>query len=65
MIDWAGIFRAGISLGLMPDAVWRLSLREWRWLARSAAPVLSRAEFAALMEGALKPQPGAGDGSPD
>lgn len=65
MIDWAETFRAGLRLGLTPDAFWRLSLREWRWLARSGPPALGRAELAALMEGALKPGNGAEDGSPD
>jgi uncharacterized phage protein (TIGR02216 family) len=29
---WGEMMRAALALGLGPEAFWRLSLREWRWL---------------------------------
>ncbi len=37
-------------MGLSPEAFWRLSWREWRWLnSTDAPPALGRAEMEALM----------------
>ncbi|MBA4227722.1 MAG: phage tail assembly chaperone [Hyphomonas sp.] len=42
------MLRAALALGIGPEAFWRLSLREWRWLARGGeAP--SRGELMAMM----------------
>lgn len=40
MLPWGDMLRAAVAAGLSPDAFWRLSLREWRWLSagRSDAP---------------------------
>ncbi|MBB5746890.1 phage tail assembly chaperone [Brevundimonas variabilis] len=32
MMDWAGMLQAGVRTGVAPEAVWRLSLKEWRML---------------------------------
>lgn len=48
MLPWPEMLRAGLAAGLAPESFWRLSLREWRWLAARSAPRLSRAEFNAL-----------------
>ncbi|RKQ95252.1 phage tail assembly chaperone [Maricaulis maris] len=48
-MNWAAILRTGLALGLMPDALWRLSLVEWRALtAASGPPPLDRAGLDAL-----------------
>jgi hypothetical protein len=44
------MFRAAVQLGVNPQSFWRLSLREWRWLAAPAAGALSRTAFADLAE---------------
>ncbi len=50
MSGWDAALRLAVSLGLAPDAFWRLSLREWRALtARPAAPGLDRAALDALI----------------
>ncbi|MEL7127935.1 MAG: phage tail assembly chaperone [Pseudomonadota bacterium] len=33
MLPWAKMFRASLAAGLSAEAFWRLSVREWRWLA--------------------------------
>ena len=33
MLPWGEMLRAALSLGIGPEAFWRLSVREWRWLA--------------------------------
>ena len=43
------MLRAALSAGITPDAFWRLSLREWRWLAGERSDAMSRAQLAALM----------------
>ena len=43
------MLRAALSAGIAPDAFWRLSLREWRWLAGERGEAMSRAQLAALM----------------
>ncbi|WP_428150254.1 phage tail assembly chaperone [Brevundimonas sp.] len=45
------MLRTGVSLGVEPEAFWRLSLAEWRMLtevAPGAAP-MGRSEFERLM----------------
>jgi len=46
---WGEMLRTAASLGLGPEAFWRLSLREWRWLTAAEARPLERGELAALM----------------
>ena len=42
------MLRAALSAGIGPEAFWRLSLKEWRWLARGGGD-LPQNELAALM----------------
>ena len=43
MSAWAAPLRLALSLGLPPEAFWRLSLTEWRALTEAPpAPVLNR-----------------------
>jgi uncharacterized phage protein (TIGR02216 family) len=42
MTPWGEMLRTALALGVGPEAFWRLSLREWRWLTArpaSAAPM--------------------------
>ncbi|MBL8548381.1 MAG: phage tail assembly chaperone [Hyphomonadaceae bacterium] len=48
MIPWRAWLALALSLGLAPEAFWRLSVREWRALTRAPAP-LSRTDLEALM----------------
>jgi len=34
LLPWGAMMRAALSAGIGPEAFWRLSLKEWRWLAR-------------------------------
>jgi hypothetical protein len=43
------MLRAALSAGIAPEAFWRLSLREWRWLAGNGGDAMSRMRFAVLM----------------
>lgn len=47
MLPWGEMLRAALAAGISPEAFWRLSLREWRWLASGAAP--ARGELETLM----------------
>ena len=49
MLPWAVMLRAALSAGVTPDAFWRLSLREWRWLAGEGDEAMSRGRLAVLM----------------
>lgn len=50
MSAWSAPLRLALSLGLPPEAFWRLSLKEWRTLTEAPpAPVLSRADLFALI----------------
>ena len=45
------MLRAASAAGVPPEAFWRLSLREWRWLtAVGGAAPLGRGELERLME---------------
>ncbi len=45
MLPWGEMLRAALAAGILPDAFWRLSLREWRWLGGGgAAPTRARLE---------------------
>lgn len=49
--DWAGVLRTGLSMGLAPAEVWRLSVREWRMLTAGAgAAPLGRADLERMAE---------------
>lgn len=51
-LDWGGMLRTALAIGLAPEAFWRLSLKEWRMLTetpRGSAP-LSRTEFERMRE---------------
>lgn len=48
MLPWADMLRAAADAGIAPEAFWRLSLKEWRWLAGGAGGALPRDAFAAL-----------------
>lgn len=49
-MSWARPLRLALSLGLPPEAFWRLSLVEWRMLtAAPPSPVLTRAGLADLI----------------
>lgn len=48
MLPWGEMLRAARVAGILPAAFWRLSLREWRWLAADGwAPM--RAELERMM----------------
>ena len=49
---WGAMMRLAARAGVGPEAFWRLSLKEWRWLVEAPtqdAP-LSRREFERLAE---------------
>ncbi|WP_396594217.1 phage tail assembly chaperone [Brevundimonas sp. R86498] len=48
---WAGMLRAALALGVVPEAFWRLSLKEWRMLTSQPATTVSivRSELNELM----------------
>jgi len=49
-VSWAAPLRLALSLGLAPEAFWRLSLKEWRMLTETPpAPVLTRSDLSALI----------------
>ncbi len=50
MAEWQGMVRQAARLGIAPEAFWRMSWREWRWLNGEAQPVMDRAALEALME---------------
>ncbi len=50
-MSWGAPLRLALSLGIAPEAFWRLSLTEWRALTETApSPVLSRSGLEALAE---------------
>jgi len=53
MTPWGEMLRLALTMGLAPEAFWRLSLKEWRMLtapAEGSAP-LRRAALDRMMEG--------------
>ena len=53
MTPWGEMLRLALTMGVAPEAFWRLSLKEWRMLtarAEGAAP-LRRAALDRMMEG--------------
>lgn len=49
MLPWGEMLRAALAAGLPPEAFWRLSLREWRWIAAAGAGP-RRHDLEALMQ---------------
>ncbi len=37
MLPWSEMLRAAMAAGVGAEAFWRLSLREWRWIASAGA----------------------------
>jgi len=51
MIPWREMLVEGARMGVLPEAFWRLSLKEWRVLTGPVGgPDLGRAAFEALAE---------------
>lgn len=49
-MNWAAPLRLAVSLGVAPEAFWRLSLTEWRALTEAPpTPVISRNDLSALI----------------
>ncbi len=48
MTPWAQLLRLAASLGIAPEAFWRLSLAEWRALTAEGSEALTRNGFEAL-----------------
>ncbi|MFN4225318.1 MAG: phage tail assembly chaperone [Hyphomonas sp.] len=42
MLPWADMLRAALAAGIRPEAFWRLSLCEWRWLTADGQAPLRR-----------------------
>ncbi len=50
MLPWGAMLRAALARGVSAESFWRLSLREWCWLAEmSGGNGLSREAFEALL----------------
>lgn len=50
MLPWGTMLRAALARGVSAEAFWRLSLREWCWLAeQSGGNALSREALEAMM----------------
>jgi uncharacterized phage protein (TIGR02216 family) len=49
---WAPMLRAALTLGIGPEAFWRLSLKEWRMLTavEGGAEAIGRGRLDELME---------------
>lgn len=52
MTPWGAMLQAAARMGVAPEAFWRLSLREWRWLTEGPgqAQPLGRSEFERMAE---------------
>ncbi|MCA8900287.1 MAG: phage tail assembly chaperone [Hyphomonas sp.] len=50
MLPWGAMLRAALTAGLSPEAFWRLSLREWRWLAGAGGDGMGRGRLVGLMD---------------
>ncbi len=49
MLPWADVWRRALGMGLSPDAFWRLSLKEWRWLTLTPGQACAGADLGELM----------------
>ena len=49
MLPWAAMWRAALRAGVGPGEFWRLSVREWRWLAGAGEGVMSGDRLEGLM----------------
>ncbi len=49
ILPWGAMMQAAVAAGLSPQAFWRLSLREWGWLAAGGA-AMGREDFRKLMD---------------
>ena|GEM_PF-685021 len=49
MLPWDAMWRAALRAGVGPKDFWRLSLREWRWLAGTGEGVMSGVRLEELM----------------
>lgn len=51
-MSWAARLRTAATLGIGPDAFWRLSVREWRMLtaADAVATPMGRRDLETMME---------------
>ena len=50
MLPWAEMMRAALVMGIGPEAFWRLSLAEWRWLTGVRDRVPDRNTLERLMK---------------
>lgn len=52
MTPWAPMLQVAARMGVTPEAFWRLSLREWRWLTAGSvqASPMGRSEFEQMAE---------------
>lgn len=52
MTPWGAMLQAAVRMGVMPEAFWRLSLKEWRMLmtAPAQASPMGRADFERIVE---------------
>ena len=50
MLPWREMMRSALAAGIGPESFWRLSLREWRWLA-ARGEGLDAGRLAELMAG--------------
>jgi len=51
-VNWAAMLRTALTLGIAPEAFWRLSVREWRMLtaADAGAAPIRRGDLERMME---------------
>lgn len=50
-MTWPEMMRVAARLGVSPEAFWRLSLKEWRWLTGAGeAAAMTRTEMERLAE---------------
>jgi uncharacterized phage protein (TIGR02216 family) len=50
MTPWPRLLRLAATLGIAPEAFWRLSLAEWRALTGEQSDALTRQAFEALAQ---------------
>ncbi|MEM9938105.1 MAG: phage tail assembly chaperone [Pseudomonadota bacterium] len=50
VLPWDDMWRAALRLGLSPQAFWKLSLREWRWLSSSFEASMDGSTLTEMME---------------